>query len=150
MWRLAVRDQGQNPHAIPPLVMALYAALAWAVLAASILVFRKRLFVTEVTRRLLLGVLCAFAGIVLNRALHALPVLTTADVVSADQLLAASASAVGAVTLARWCWILTGIFVAGALATRLLPQHAGPLFAASLFCSCAIGLWMVQPRSAAR
>lgn len=144
LWRLAVREP--DPQPLAPEVLALYTVAALGALGALAAVFRRHLFATDVTRRVVVGMLCCIAAIAANRAAHAIPAPPTAAILSGDMLLAALAAALGAVTLARWFWLLVPIFAGGALAARLAPDLAGATFVLGATLALAIGLVASSPR----
>ena len=146
MWRIAVYAQRAAPDTIAPLSLAGYAAVALAGTGMLVALFRRHLFITRVTRQLVLGVLCTIGGMCLSRALLALPAPSTAAAVSADQMLAAATAAVGGVMLARWIWWLVPIFLFGALYSRLVPTQAGGMFVLCATASCLLGLSMLRSR----
>ncbi len=146
IWRYAVRDQSTNPHTIPPAFLAVYMGSGFVVLGVFAVISWRRVFVSDVSRRLVLGLLCAIGFQFVSRVLHMFPAPSTASIVSADQVVSAAVSAMGAITFARWLWFFVPIFLAGALLARLFPLHAGNLFAmTTLFCG-AVGLYTTWPR----
>jgi serine/threonine-protein kinase len=144
LWRLAVRDP--DPQPLTPEALALYTVVAFGAMGALAAVFRRHLFATDVTRHVVVGALCCIAAMAANRAAHAISAPPTAAILSGDMLLAALGAALGAVTLARWFWILVPIFAGGALAARLAPDLAGATFALGATLALAIGLVASSPR----
>jgi hypothetical protein len=144
IWRIAVYAQRAAPDTIAPLSLAGYAAVAFAGIGLLVALFRQHLFITTVTRQLVLGVLCTIGSMCVSRALLALPAPSTAEAVSADQMLAAATAAVGGVMLARWIWWLVPIFLFGALYSRLVPTQAGGMFVVCATVACLLGLSMLR------
>lgn len=133
-------SQRQGPAAeIPPATLVLMAGLGGAGMAILVALFRRHLFATEVTRKLVLGILCAVGGMLVNRTLDLLPTPRTAAVVCADQVLVMTACLLGGVALARWFWLLAPIFLGGAVLSRLFPAHAGTIFVTALVLALAVG-----------
>lgn len=146
IWRIAVYSQRAAPDTISPLRLAEYAAVALAGIGILVAIFRRHLFITTVTRQLVLGVLCTIGSMCVSRALLALPAPSTAAAVSADQMLAAATAAIGGLMLARWIFWLVPIFLFGALYSRLVPTQAGGMFVVCATVACLLGLSMLRSR----
>lgn len=102
------------------------------------LLLRRRLLQTAVSRGLVLGLLCCALGMLVNRAMQLIPASGPAATVSSDQLLAATSAAA---TFVRWPLLLTPIFLVGALISRLAPDLAGESMALNLGLALVIALF---------
>jgi serine/threonine-protein kinase len=144
VWRVVVRDQRENPHSISPVFLAIGMGGALAAMLLLTLLLRKRLFATQVTGRLVIGVMTCAGAMTFSRAIHAIATARTAGIVSMDLTLAALGAALGGVLLARWLWIVAPVMAAGALASRLVPTEAGVIFFFCALLSLGVGLYFSQ------
>ncbi|MDX2089108.1 MAG: serine/threonine-protein kinase [Kofleriaceae bacterium] len=148
LWRFALRDR--DPATGSPGMLAVYAAVAAAALGIIIVVFRRALLATDVTRHVVLGVVCCMGAIAANRALHAIEAPPAAASMSGDMVLTALGSALSALTIARWFWVFVPLFGAGALVARLVPEVAGSTLVVSATIALALGLVASGRRSVQR
>jgi serine/threonine-protein kinase len=140
MWRFAVRPDERGVDAMSPERMALVLGAGVALITALGLLLRRTFLRTAVTRSLVLGMLCCFLGMLANRSLYVIRAPVTASMVAGDMVIAATAAAVGAVTLARWLWWLVPVFLAAALGARLWPLHAGASMGLALAAALLLSL----------
>ena len=140
VWWFAGYQQQRSTTALSPARLTLYAG-GWILATIGLmLVLRRGLFASAVTRKLVVIVLGMVGIACAHRALHLIEAPVVATIISGEFLLAAAAGYVIAVTVARWFWVCVLLYLIGALLARLLPDDAGLILAIGMLATLSFAL----------